>query len=166
MIQTKINELEQIIDEEIQEYKEIEALYKDKREVLIQSRANDLKDIDEQILSRLERLKISAKRKHSVSKHFGKETISLSEIIEKTKAHNLQQAQRFLQKQEELGGIERSLSRLDKTNQALLKHGMVLVDKTMKIIVNACIPTQDNYNNKGKNQNQEHLQISSIIEEA
>ena len=77
----EILELENLIDSEIEQYKTIEKLYVEKKEILLHAKSDELLKIDAKILDVVQNISnISAKRKE-VSEKLGIMTPSLSEII-------------------------------------------------------------------------------------
>lgn len=156
----------EVIDEEIQAYEALDELYKIKQSILVQRKSDALWDIDSQILNEATVIKeINIKRKN-VAKYLGDENITLSEVIEKAKTSNNNLVNNFKAQKEKLNLLSSSLALREKTNLTLVKHGLVMVQKTLDIIVDTMIPQAKQYNKKGENIEIDKSLLSSIVEEA
>lgn len=156
----------EIIDEEIKAYEKLGELYVEKEQVLIHGNGENLYTIDEKIVNQAEVIdKVNAQRVEICKNSFDDENITLSAIIEKTKTENPQLSERFSQQQKRIKELSKELSRLEKSHQELIKHGMVIVDKTMKIILDVVSPQSQQYDKSGHNVKCDESMISSISEE-
>ena len=100
----EILELENLIDSEIEQYKTIEKLYVEKKEILLHAKSDELLKIDAKILDVVQNISnISAKRKE-VSEKLGIMTPSLSEIIGLLRTKDPESVPRFRTKAENRQG--------------------------------------------------------------
>lgn len=156
----------EIIDEEILAYEELGELYKVKQSILVNRQCDALWDIDAQIVQRAEVIRELNKKRKEVAKYLGNEEITLSEVIEKARAVNETLAANFQTQKQKIGILSKSISLQEKTNVALVKHGLAMVERTMDIIFNAVAPQQQQYDKSGHNIKSDENLISSVMEEA
>lgn len=158
----KFNE---VIDEEIRAYEKLGELYKIKQTLLVQRKSDSLWEIDNQIVKEAEHIKeLNIKRKE-VAKYLGDENISLSAVIEKAKFADEKLANKLESQKTKLNVLARSLSLQEKTIMTLIKHGLIMVGKTLDIIVDVIAPSSKQYNKDGKNIEMDKSMISSFTEE-
>lgn len=155
-----------VIDEEIQAYETLDELYNIKQSILVQRKSDALWDIDSQILREAEIIKEINKKRKDVAKYLGNEDITLSEVIEKAKASNNNLVDKLKKQKEKLNLLSNSLALREKTNLTLIKHGLIMVQKTLDIIVDTMMPQSKQYNKKGENIEMDKSLLSSIVEEA
>lgn len=160
-----LDELEKYINDEIVLYRDLEALYKEKEEILVNRKVDELFVIDSKIVNKGKSLApIVNKRKQVFDMAFGGET-SMSRLISECEKEDSAQAKRFSEMKKEVNTLVESLKQLEYVNNELTKFGIKITNKTMQIILNNInIPTND-YNNQGKLSNQEIQNLSSISEE-
>lgn len=166
MTQNTLYEFKELVDKEIKAYEDIDELYKLKQAVLVQGKSDALWDVDAKIVSKMKSIsELHAVRKN-VAKYLGNENLTMSEAIESARNSNKVLADNLQQQKEKLNVLAGSISLQEKTNMELIKHGLVMVGKTLNILVNAFLPQPNEYNKDGKNVGNEEMQISSVIEEA
>lgn len=166
MIKEDIQELENIVDNEINGYKNIEKLYVDKKEILIQGKAQELYDVDSKIEDTYKSIHNFSEARKNLSKKLNMPTFSMTDIINNLKETDKEAAVKFEQKKETVNKLAKKIFELEKTNLELLKHGSKITSKTLEIILRSLKPTTKEYNQKGQNIANEALEISSIVEEA
>lgn len=155
-----------IIDEEIIAYEKLGELYAEKEQVLIHGNGESLYVVDEKIVNQAEVIdRVNVKRIDFCKNSLDDENITLSDIIEKTKTENPQLSEKFEQQQKRIRDLSKELSKLEKSHQELIKHGMAIVDKTMKIILDVVSPQSQQYDKSGHNVKCDESMISSISEE-
>jgi hypothetical protein len=165
-MQEQILELESLINQEIEEYKNIEKLYIDKKEILIKADGEKLLGIDSLILDAVQNVNnISTKRK-SLSEKMNIMTGSMSEIIGFVKSKDKTMAQRFEEKKKEINRLSERLADLDRVNAALAQHGIQLTNKTLEVILKGLAVPNQEYNKHGQSVSPEQPEMSSIVEEA
>jgi ATP phosphoribosyltransferase len=81
MLQEQIKKLENIIDEEITGYKNIEKLYADKKEILIKGKGNDLINIDAKIMNTFKSINSLSEARKDMSLSMNIPTHSMTDII-------------------------------------------------------------------------------------
>lgn len=165
MIQEQINTLENIIDKEIDGYKNIEKLYLDKKEILIHGKSEELMAVDEKIMNAYKTLNNSLESRKLVMKSMNFSTFSMTDIINEIKTQDIEAAKKFESKKTEANALAKRIFELDKINLELIKHGVHVTNKTLEIIIKALKPITNEYNQKGQNITKSQLEMSSIIEE-
>ena len=155
-----------VIDEEIQAYESLGELYKIKQSILVQGKSDALWDIDAQIISKAENIKELNKKRKGVARFLGSENLTMTEIIEKAKASGDAIAEKLEHQKTKLNILAKSLNLQEDTNMTLLKHGIIMVGKTLDIIVGAVLPHASQYNNSGQCVENNKSLLSSIVEEA
>ena len=166
MIQEQIKTLENIIDKEIDGYKDIEKLYMDKKEILIHGKSEELMNVDEKIMNAYKGLNNSLEARRVVMKSMEMPTFSMTDLINKIKSADEEAAKNFEAKKTEENKLAQRIFELDRVNLELIKHGMHVTNKTLEIIIRGLKPITNEYNQKGQNITKKQLEMSSIIEEA
>ena len=161
----EIPELENLIDSEIEQYKTIEKLYVEKKEILLHAKSDELLKIDAKILDVVQNISnISAKRKE-VSEKLGIMTPSLSEIIGLLRTKDPESVPRFEQKQKTVRELSKKISELERANLELTKHGLQFTNKTLEAILKGASLNNQEYNEHGKSVQAELPEMSSIVED-
>ena len=166
MITEQIKELENLIDKEIDGYKNIEKLYTDKKEILIKGKATDLYDVDAKIINTYKTINDLSEARKTVTKSLDIPTFSITDIINKIKNTDEQTAKKFEQKKAEVNELAKRIYKLEKINIELTKHGLVLTGKTIEAMLKGVTTVNNEYNAKGQNITDDRLKMSSIVEEA
>lgn len=166
MITKQIKELENLIDKEIDGYKNIEKLYTDKKEILIKGKATDLYDVDAKIINTYKTINDLSEARKTVTKSLDIPTFSITDIINKIKNTDAQAAKKFEQKKAEVNELAKRIYKLEKINIELTKHGLLLTGKTIEAMLKGVATVNNEYNAKGQNITDDRLKMSSIVEEA
>lgn len=166
MIKEQIQELENLIDKEIDGYKNIEKLYIDKKEILIHGKGTDLYDVDAQIIDTYKKINDLSETRKSVTKSLDIPTFSMTDIINKIKNTDETAAQKFEAKKNTVNELAQRIFKLEKINMELTKHGIYLTNKTIEAMLKGANRVNKEYNQKGQNISNEQLKMSSIVEEA
>ena len=166
MLQEQIKTLENVIDKEIDGYKNIEKLYVDKKEILVKGKSTELFDVDAKIVDTYKIINSYSEMRKNISKALNMPTFSLTDIINNIKEQDAQAAQNLEKKRDEVKELSHRIFELEKINMELLKHGMHVTNKTLEIILRGLKPITEEYNKNGKNITKDQLEMSSIIEEA
>lgn len=166
MIQEQIKKLENLIDKEIDGYKNIEKLYIDKKEILIRGKGTDLYDVDTKIVDTYKSINSLSENRKNITKALNIPTFSLTDLINRIKEVDAQAAEKFEKKKEEVKELSQKIFELERVNMDLLQHGMHVTNKTLEIIIKGLKPITEEYNKKGRSTTKEQLEMSSIIEEA
>ena len=166
MLQEQIKTLENVIDKEIDGYKNIEKLYVDKKEILVKGKSTELFDVDAKIVDTYKSINSYSEMRKNISKALNMPTFSLTDIINNIKEQDAKAAQNLEKKRDEVKELSHRIFELEKINMELLKHGMHVTNKTLEIILRGLKPITEEYNKNGKNITKDQLEMSSIIEEA
>ena len=166
MITKQIKELENLIDKEIDGYKNIEKLYTDKKEILIKGKATDLYDVDAKIINTYKTISDLSEARKTVTKSLDIPTFSITDIINKIKNTDEQTAKKLEQKKAEVNELAKRIYKLEKINIELTKHSLLLTGKTIEAMLKGVTTVNNEYNAKGQNITDDRLKMSSIVEEA
>lgn len=166
MANATLTQFKETVDEEIKSYEAMEELYKLKQAVLVQGKSDSLWDVDAKIVDRMKRIKELSSKRKEIARYLGSETLSMSEAIKKAQASNDTIAEKLQAQQTKLNILANSISLYERTNLDLIKHGLVMSEKKLNIIVNALLPQTTQYNKDGQSVKNEKIQLSSIVEEA
>ena len=166
MLQEQIKTLENIVDKEIDGYKNIEKLYTDKKEILIKGKATDLYDVDAKIINTYKTISDLSEARKNVTKSLDIPTFSITDIINKIKNTDEQTAKKLEQKKAEVNKLAKRIYKLEKINIELTKHGLLLTGKTIEAMLKGVTTVNNEYNAKGQNITDDRLKMSSIVEEA
>lgn len=166
MIKEKIQELENLIDKEIDGYKNIEKLYTDKKETLVHGKGTDLYDLDAKIIDTYKQITNLSEARKNVTKSLDIPTFSITDIINKVKNTDEQAAKKFEAQKAQVNELAQRIFKLEKINLELTKHGIYLTNKTIEAMLKGANAVNKEYNQKGRNISNEQLKMSSIVEEA
>ena len=165
MTTEQIQLLENLINQEIDEYKNIEKLYADKKEILVHCKTAELYEIDSQITDTYKKIKNLSSMRKNVTKSMNMLSFSMSDIIKKLKEQDESAAKKFEEKKAIVNELAQKIFNLEKTNYELIKHGMLVTNKTLEIFLKGIKTITKEYNQKGKNIAKDQLEMSSIVEE-
>lgn len=151
-----------ILDKEIKLYTEMRNLYTEKREILVKNNILELSVIDAKIIENYENIKkIDAQRLEEINS-LGEDVPNMTELINKAKELCPKCSLKLIEQQEMLNSISSSISVLNLTNMKLIKHGMILTDKKLNILIEACAPKGNSYKGDGKEETC-NLEMSTIV---
>lgn len=162
----KLDEINNIIETQIDVYKNIKDLYNKKRNILIAGDLNLLEKIDNEIITKANEVNKYELKRQMLCKDLGicQNGSNLGEIIAFAENNNCN-AQNFINMKETINSLVDEIKELDKINRTLISKTSEIIDNTIKIITNnTCINTCE-YNNTGKKIENKGLELSSIIEE-
>ena len=163
----KVLELNQILNEEIKFCEGFEQLLVDKKEVLIHSKAMQLKDYDEKIYQAHDKLNELKAARIEIIKKFGKEHSTLTELI--TTIQDKAMARELELKRQKLQNFVIKITAINKIINSLIEHSLKMIEGNIGAIAKATKDSQtknDYYNNMGNKQQQEIHTLSAIIREA
>lgn len=140
------NSLTDIMNEERALYKELRRLFDVKKSVLIKNDIKTLGAVDKKILTVLASIKNLPSRE------------SFSRLEEIYPSHRTELQTR----EKELLTLSKEISRLNRENLELIKHGIVLADKRLKTIIKAVTPKSTGYSKFGDT---EPAIVSTIVQE-
>lgn len=155
------NSLIGLMDKEIELYKQLRILYSDKKNSLIKNDINSLKNIDNQILELISKIKICETKRLNIA---GDKFNNISALINYAKIESPEYLYKLESQKTEISKLAKEISHLHKTNVELIKHGLALSDKTLQFIIKICRGENKNYSSSGfSNFN---TPISTIVQEA
>ena len=163
---TDIVELEKYIDEEISGYETMEKLYTDKREILIHGKSDELLNVDALILNTLKSVNNTVTKRVGVLSKLNIKKPNMSEIIKFLRQNEPSAVERFEEKKKQINELSKKISKLEKLNLELTKHGINLPNKPLEAILKSVSISTNEYDKRGKNIAGENLEMSSIVEEA
>lgn len=157
----------QILDDTILVYKELLELYKEKKKVLLTPKNNDLlRIIDEKILAQVNTVRrINEKREEFCNENEISST-KISTLIELAQKECPEFEKKLSEQKVKINEVAEEMALIDKTNVELIKHGLVMSDKLLDIIISAAGSQKDSYDQHGKNIEANKITIGSIVEEA
>ncbi len=155
------------IDNTIEAYENLLNLYEEKKEALVKKEHEALTVIDKKILNIADTIRTLTKDKQSILNENNYDDITITQLIALAKEQNNQElVEKFKKNKVTIGEVNQRIALLDKTIVELIKHGLVMSDKLLNIILSATMPQKDNYDMHGKNVDHSSLSISSIVENA
>ena len=161
-----IQELEQLIDTEIEQYENIVKLETEKKEILIKADSEALLNIDSQMLDVILIINNTSEKRKALCEKMNIMTSSMSEIIGYLKNVDTEAAERFEEKKVLINDYAKKIGDLERTNIELTKHGIEFANKTLDAILKGFSVTPQEYNEHGRSVSGEELKISMIEEEA
>lgn len=140
----------EVLDKELKAYIELKELFAEKREILKESKTDDLGVLDNKILALNNKIKeLNTKRKDIGIQITGREC-NMSDFIEFAE----QNAPEFVSKLEErkvkICKLIPEITLLNNQNVELLKHGIIITNKMLETIIDAFSPQGSFYNEAGK----------------
>lgn len=166
MLKEHITQLENIIDKEIDGYKNIEKLYADKKEILVHGKGTDLYEVDTKIVDTYKNINNLSEIRKNITKTMEIPTFSMTDIINKVRQQDEVAAKRLEQKKTAVNELAHKIFELERVNLELTKHGLYLTSKTIEAMLKGVSKVTKEYNQKGQNISKEQLEMSSIVEEA
>ena len=138
------------IDDEIAAYEELKTLFEEKKELLKKSKSGDLIEVDNKIIAQNNMIvKLNEARKNLSVQHFNKDC-TLSDYIELIGSQNESFKEQLTERKVKICKISDELVLLNTQNVELLKHGIIITNKMLDIVVDAFAPQGSNYNETGK----------------
>lgn len=157
----KLVEIKISIEEELKLYEELSVLFEEKRKVLIANKVDSLLAVDDKILNVVDALKASVNHRFMLSNN---KNIGISKFITYAQNVNIELADEMKNLQVKINTLIEKIAQQERVIKELLRHGLILVTKTLNLISNAT-PAAGDYNNLGKNIHNEIGKISSVVEE-
>lgn len=161
----KLNEINDIIQKQIDVYKNIKDLYNEKRNILIAGDLTLLEKMDNEIRTRANEINNYESKRKSLCIDLGlNENSGLSEIINYVLKNNYN-VESFVKNKKTINNLVGEIMELDKINRALIAKTSEIIDSTISIITNNAFVNTNEYNSLGKRVETSGLELSSIIEE-
>lgn len=157
----------QMLDDTITVYQELLDLYKEKKQALLTPKNNEiLRVVDEKILAHINTVKNVNEKREEFCKENDIESAKISTLIELASKDNKEFEEILFEQKVKINEVAQEIALIEKTNVELIKHGLIMSDKLLDIIISAAMPQTDNYDMHGKNIDTSELSISSIVEDA
>lgn len=157
----------QMLDNTITVYQELLDLYKEKKQALLTPKNNEiLRVVDEKILAHINTVKNVNEKREEFCKENDIEPAKISTLIELASKDNNEFEEILSEQKVKINEVAQEIALIEKTNVELIKHGLIMSDKLLDIIISAAMPQTDNYDMHGKNIDTSELSISSIVEDA
>lgn len=163
----KVLELNKILDEEIDFCEKFENLLSQKKEILVHSKVDKLKDFDEKIYDAQKRLQELNLSRINISKEFGDGNVNLSDIIKTIDDKKL--ANELETKRKKIQVFAQKIAIMNKVINSLIEHSLKMIDGSILAIASAIKTSQtkgDYYNKLGVKEEQHLRTLSAIIEDA
>mgnify|MGYP004652105251 FL=1 len=157
----------QMLDDTITVYQELLDLYKEKKQALLTPKNNEiLRVVDEKILAHINTVKNVNEKREEFCKENDIDPAKISTLIEFASKDNKEFEEILSEQKVKINEVAQEIALIEKTNVELIKHGLIMSDKLLDIIISAAMPQTDNYDMHGKNIDTSELSISSIVEDA
>ena len=131
------------LDKEIQAYSKLKEFFEEKKEVLKNSKPDDLGVLDNQIMT------LNDSRKNIAEQLLDREA-NMSQFIELAEKEAPEYVNALRERKVKICNIIPELTLLNNQNVELLKHGIIISNKMLETIINAFAPQGCNYNGAGK----------------
>ena len=152
--------LVETLDKEIKLYTEMRDLYTEKREVLVKNDIMALSKVDTKIIENYENIKKVDLLRLDAIKMLGEDVPSMTKLIELAEKTCRKYTSKLKEQQAKLNSLSSAISVL--TNIKLIKHGMIVTDKSLGIIIDACAPKGTSYSQNGKEESS-NMEMSTIV---
>ena len=156
----EILELETLLEQEIDACSKLEGYINDKREYLVKGDIQGIMDVDIE----LNKYNQAVEKLEEKKKQLYPGKSSLTEIIENVEEKP--NALRLNNLKDKLGNSLANIQKQNNINAELIKHSLKVIEGSINSIVNALVPENSFYNNKGRVIKDEGAEtISSVIHE-
>ena len=140
----------EILDKEIDAYSRLKDLFEEKKEILKQSKADELGNVDNRIITLNNEITKLNKSREKISEDIIGESVNMSRFIEYAKENAPEFVPALEERKVKICNIIPELTLLNNQNVELLKHGIIISNKMLETIINAFAPQGCNYNGAGK----------------
>lgn len=161
-----LQQFEIVFGELISAYQKMCELYDTKREALVHKTLDNLKITDEQIMENYNLITDLNNERLRIVQQQGYEELTLSDIIKICEELDSPLKSRFEEFKVTINEVREKLALLEQINVELIKHGLIMSNNMLNIILSACSVQTGTYNNQGKNTYSDSLGISSVCEDA
>ncbi len=150
MYKEKFRKLIAALDKEQEAYEALKELFKEKKELLIKAKSDDLGVIDNKILAVNDSIvKLNKVRQQASIDLIGKDGC-MSDIIRFAEANQPEFKEPLMLRKVKICNNFDELLLLNNQNVELINHGIVMTDKMLETIVDAFAPQGSIYNEAGK----------------
>ena len=138
------------LDKEIDAYSRLKDLFEEKKEILKQSKADELGNVDNRIIALNNEITKLNKKREEISLEILGENANMSRFIEFSKENATEFTQALEDRKVKICNKISELTLLNNQNVELLKHGIIISNKMLETIIDAFAPQGCNYNGAGK----------------
>ncbi len=156
------NSLIGLMDKEIALYKQLRQLYSAKKIILIKNDITNLQEVDSKIIKIVDFIKIIGLKRLNITE---KKFPNISSLISYAKLKHPQYVEKLEQQRVEIKILAKEINALEKTNIELIKHGIILTDNKLNLIIKLCQSKTTNYSSKGQSES-ENFVLSTVVQEA
>ncbi len=140
----------EILDKEIDAYSRLRDLFEEKKEILKQSKADELGNVDNRIVALNNEITKLNQSREKISIELMGENVNMSRFIGYAKEHAPEFVPALEERKVKICNIIPELTLLNNQNVELLKHGIIISNKMLETIIDAFAPQGCNYNGAGK----------------
>ncbi|MBQ3312114.1 flagellar export chaperone FlgN [bacterium] len=156
-----------MIDDAVSSYETLRDLYKQKKELILKRDMKSLSDVDNKILDQVEIInKVNNIRDDFCLQNGIEIPVQITVLMDMVAKENPELLNDYKNQKVKIRKVADEIMLLNKTNVELIKHGLIVSDKILDIIVSAAVPQSVSYNKQGKNIESNGMGISSIVEDA
>ena len=138
------------LDKEIQAYSKLKEFFEEKKEVLKNSKPDDLGVLDNQILALNNQIMTLNDSRKNIAEQLLDREANMSQFIELAEKEAPEYVNALRERKVKICNIIPELTLLNNQNVELLKHGIIISNKMLETIINAFAPQGCNYNGAGK----------------
>ena len=164
MITENLNKIDEILNLEIEQYKNLSELYDEKANFLSHSDTDGICAVDTKIKAQLDKIKELDAKRVTINNDFGNKDMTLSDYVKIAHDNNLALEHNLAGKKAEIFNLALEVSNKERKNIELINLGLKTVTKIINVIMNGAVK-QSQYNSFGKNTSNDEIKISSFCEE-
>ena len=150
MYKEKFQKLISILDKEQEAYEKLKELFKEKKELLIKAKSDDLGVLDNKILAINDSIVKLNKTRQEVSMDLIGKDGCMSDFISFAEANQPEFKEALMLRKVKICNNFDELVQLNNQNVELINHGIVMTNKMLETIVDVFAPQGSNYNGAGK----------------
>lgn len=154
-----ITKLEEILEEELKIYQDIEKGVIEKKEVLIKGDMEKLAQIDVELENHAGLVKKLEAQRIELSNNK-----NLNTLFESYKAQNVE-ITKALTLKEKIEIMAKNIKKINDINAELIKHSLQLVESSIGIIIKALVPEINAYDSMGKKGKNKNFIMSSVVQD-
>ena len=150
MFREKFQKLLSTLDKEIEAYEKLKELFKEKKELLIKAKSDDLGVLDNKIIAANDEIvKLNKVRQKASIDLIGKDGC-MSDFISFAEENQPEYTEPLKERKVKICNNFDEIVLLNNQNVELINHGIVITNKMLETIVDAFAPQGSNYNGAGK----------------
>lgn len=162
-----LDNIERIIDKEIGTYNLLEKYINDKTDLIVKNDVQALEELDMKIVEYTANAANLARSRQQECIQVGRIDLTFTELIEKVREVDKQQAERFNEKKSNLQNLVARIQTMNNRHAVLIQNTLFIMNKTTDFILKMVAPELDMYNQSGNMKKiNDNYKISSIEQEA